>query len=236
MDSSDKTRSSGQALSAGEQQKLRHELADPQRSDEEIARSLDFSIVGSTVFRYRNSWGFPNATQARKLDYRPLNEQELKRVARLLEMMTLADAIALEAAGPTAQDGREVVGSGTKQMALYISSYRVTGVWFTRGDERWLISRALCRSVFPDGRKWVRRYIRIRSRSIRFAQNAAGRGEFASMSGEETISEVLQWIRQGEDVSQIQTAKRSYDVINEEPRLRLDIEQFRAELLTYFEI
>jgi len=229
-------RSAGKPLSSDEQILLRQKLANPQWSDEAIARSLEFSVAGSTVSRYRKKWGFPTAAQARKLDYRHLNERELNRMARVLEMMTVSEAVTIEAAGPMAQDGYAVIGSGSTQMALYTSSHRITGVWFTRTEERWLIGRALCRSIFPDARNWVRRYIRIRSRTIKFAQGAVGRGVFANMDGEESIAKVLQWIRQGEDVSKVQTASRSYELIKEEPRLRRDIEEFRADLLTYFEL
>lgn len=234
MEPNEETRSTGKALSTREQQQLRQALADPKRSDEKIARTLGFSVVGSTVSRYRKKWGFPTASQARNLDYCPLNELELKRVTRLVEMMTIASAADLEAQGHMGQDGREVFGTGTEKMQLETENNRVKRAWFTRGDERWLVDRVLCRSIFPGGRQWVRRYFRIRSRTIRYAIAAAGRGEFASMEGDLPISTVLRLIHQGEDPDKIPDAKRSYEVINEEPRLRGDVEEFKADLLAYF--
>ncbi len=233
MEPNEETRSTGKALSTREQQQLRQALADPQRSDEEIARTLGFSVVGSTVSRYRKKWGIPAASQARKLDYRPMNDQELKRVTRLVEMMTIASAADLEAQGHMGRDGREVFGTGTEKMQLETENNRVKRAWFTRGDERWLVDRVLCRSIFPGARQWVRRYFRIRSRTIRYAGAAAGRGVFAEMEGDLPISTVLRLNRQGEDPDKIPDAKRSYEVINEELRLRGDVEEFKADLLAY---
>ena len=226
-------RSTGKTLDRQEQQQLRQALADPQQSDEKIAHELEFSVVGTTVSRYRKKWGFPTASQARKLDYRPMNELELKRVTRLVEMMTIAGAADLEARGPMGPDGRTVIGTGTEKMQLETENNRVKRAWFTRGDERWLVDRVLCRSIFPGGRQWVRRYFRIRSRTIRYAGAAAGRGVFAEMEGDLPISTVLRLIHQLEDPNKIPDAKRSYEVINEELRLRGDVEEFKADLLAY---
>ncbi len=232
MEPNEETRSTGKALSTREQQQLRQALADPQRSDEEIARVLGFSVVGSTVSRYRKKWGFPTASQARKLDHRPMNALELKRVTRLVEMMTIASAADLEAQGHMGQDGREVFGTGTEKMHLETENNRVKRAWFTRSDERWLVDRVLCRSTFPGGGQWVRRYFQIRSRTIAIA--AAGRGVFAEMEGDLPISTVLRLVRQGEDPDKIPDATRSYEVIKDELRLRGDVEDFKTDLLAYF--
>ena len=57
---------------------------------------------------------------------------------------------------------------------------------------------------------------------------------FAEMEGDLPISTVLRLVRQGEDPDKIPDAKRSYEVIKDELRLRGDVEDFKAELLAYF--
>ena len=234
MDPNVEKRSAGKPLDSREQRQLRQALADPQLSDEKIARALPFSVVGAMVSRCRERWKLLTASQARKLDYRPLDDRELKRFARLLEMMTIASALELEARGHVRQDGREVIGTGAEKMQLETENRRVRRAWFTRGDHRWLVDRVLCRAIYPGRKQWVRRYFRIQSRAVRYARAAAGSGVFAEMKGDLPISKVLRLSRQGENPDKIPDAISSYEVIKEELRLRGDVEEFKAELLAYF--